>query len=133
MEQTTAGIDTTKDRLDVVIIPNSQHQSFANNEEGCEQLASWLGEISPTLIAIEAAGGYEMVAVSILSTAGLPIVVVNPRQVRNYAKALGKLAKTDMIDAGVIAEFAHNVEPELRPLPANKVWLSRPWFCGAGN
>ena len=117
MEQTTAGIDTSKDRLDVVIIPNSQHQSFANDEEGCEQLASWLGEITPDLIAIEATGGYEMLAVSILSTVGLPIVVVNPRQVRNYAKALGKLAKTDMIDASVIAEFAQNVQPEVRPLP----------------
>ena len=117
MEQTTVGIDTSKDRLDVVIIPNSQHQSFANDEQGCEQLASWLGDISPNLIAIEATGGYEMLAVSILSTVGLPIVVVNPRQVRNYAKALGKLAKTDMIDAGVIAEFAHNVQPEVRPLP----------------
>lgn len=117
MEQTTVGIDTSKDRLDVVIIPNSQHQSFANDEQGCEQLASWLGDISPNLIAIEATGGYEMLAVSILSTGGLPIVVVNPRQVRNYAKALGKLAKTDMIDAGVIAEFAHNVQPEVRPLP----------------
>jgi transposase len=117
MEQITVGIDTSKSRLDVVIIPNSQHQSFANDEEGCEQLASWLGGISPNLIAIEATGGYEMLAVSILSTVGLPIVVVNPRQVRNYAKALGKLAKTDMIDAGVIAEFAHNVQPEVRPLP----------------
>lgn len=117
MEQTTVGIDTSKDRLDVVIIPNSQHQSFANDEQGCEQLASWLGDISPNLIAIEATGGYEMLAVSILSTGGVPIVVVNPRQVRNYAKALGKLAKTDMIDAGVIAEFAHNVQPEVRPLP----------------
>src|SRR5210317_2107985 len=58
-----------------------------------------------------------MLAVSILSTAGLPIVVVNPLQVRNYAKALGKLAKTDMIDASVIAEFAQNVQPEVRPLP----------------
>lgn len=117
MEQITVGIDTSKSRLDVVIIPNSQHQSFANDEEGCKQLASWLGDISPNLIAIEATGGYEMLAVSILSTVGLPIVVVNPRQVRNYAKALGKLAKTDMIDAGVIAEFAQNVQPEVRPLP----------------
>lgn len=116
MEQTTVGIDTSKERLDVVIIPNSQHQSFANDDAGCELLASWLGEISPDLIAIEATGGYEMLAVSMLTTAGLPIVVVNPRQVRNYAKALGKLAKTDLIDARVIAEFAQNVQPEVRPL-----------------
>ena len=117
MEQTVVGIDTSKDRLDVVIIPNEQQQSFNNDDAGCEQLASWLEEYAPDLIAIEATGGYEMLAVSTLSIAELPIVVVNPRQVRNYAKALGKLAKTDMIDARVIAEFAHNVKPDVRPLP----------------
>lgn len=116
MEQTIVGIDTSKDRLDVIIVPGEHQQSFSNDDAGCEKLAAWLGGQCPDIIALEATGGYEMLAASSLSVAGLPVVVVNPRQVRNFAKALGKLAKTDAIDALVIARFAEAVKPEVRPL-----------------
>lgn len=116
MEQTFAGIDISKDRLDVVLIPGEQQQSFSNDDAGCEQLASWLAAHNPDLIVCEATGGYEMLTASTLSAAGLPVVVVNPRQVRSFAKALGKLAKTDALDAWVIARFAQAVQPEIRPL-----------------
>jgi transposase len=110
------GIDVSKDRLDMAMRPGGQLQSVNNDVPGIRQLVSALGDASPELIVLEATGGLEMAAVSALLEAGLPVVVVNPRQVRDFAKAVGRLAKTDRIDAEVLAHFAEAVRPETRPL-----------------
>jgi len=110
------GIDVSKDTLDVGIIPTEEVKRFTNDDNGCRELASWLSGSPPNLIVLESTGGLEMQAAGVLSSAGLPVVIVNPRQVRNFARALGKLAKTDAIDALVIARFAQAVQPKVRPL-----------------
>jgi len=116
VEQNIVGIDVSKECLDIAVIPSESLKSFSNDELGCSKLAVWLETITPDLIVMEATGGLEMMAASMLSAAKLPVVIVNPRHVRNFAKALGKLAKTDAIDALVIARFAQAVNPEIRPL-----------------
>ncbi len=116
MEQIYAGIDASKERLDVAVVPTEQSKSFCNDEAGCEALSTWLMTIKPTMVVLESTGGLEMLAASMLSENELPVVIVNPRHVRNFARALGKLAKTDAIDAVVIARFAQAVKPEVRPL-----------------
>jgi transposase len=90
--------------------------SFANTEDGVSAMRDFIQSFSPRLIVLEATGGWEAVGVSVLAAKGLPVVVVNPRQVRNFAKAMGLLAKTDKIDARTIARFAEAVKPEVRPL-----------------
>jgi transposase len=110
------GIDVSKDALDVGIIPKEEVKRFTNDDNGCKDLASWLCELSPVLIVLESTGGIEMKAASVLSSAGLQAAIVNPRQVRNFARAMGKLAKTDAIDALVIARFAQAVQPKVRPM-----------------
>jgi transposase len=110
------GIDVSKDALDVGVIPKEDVRRFTNDDDGCRELAVWLGELSPDLIILESTGGLEMKAAGMLSSAGLPVVIVNPRQVRNFARAMGKIAKTDAIDALVIARFAQAVQPKVRPL-----------------
>lgn len=112
-----AGIDVAKDKLDVHLHPSGESLSVANNESGLEELISRLKGRKPSIIAIEASGGFEAVAVASLATAGLPVVVVNPKQIHAFAKALGLNAKTDTLDASVIARFAEAVKPEIRPLP----------------
>lgn len=117
MEQNSfIGIDVSKGALDVAVVPSEEIRHFENNDVGCRNLVVWLAEVKPPLIVLESTGGIEMLAASMLSSAGLPAVIVNPRQVRNFAKAMGKLAKTDAIDALVIAHFAQAVKPEVRPL-----------------
>jgi transposase len=111
------GIDVSKDRLDVHIQPGGAAFEVASDEAGLAVLVERLGGLAPRIVALEASGGYEAAAVATLATAGLPVVVVNPAQVRSFAKALGKRAKTDPIDAGVIARFAEATQPETRPLP----------------
>lgn len=115
--RTYVGIDVSKDRLDVASI--GQHASFSlpNTPAGITRMASRVGSLSPALIIVEATGGLETGAATALSAAELPIVVVNPRQVRDFAKATGQLAKTDRIDAVVLARFGQAVRPEPRPLP----------------
>lgn len=110
------GIDVSKDTLDVGLVPQGDIRQFPNTEGGCSALIAWLAKKTPSLIVAEASGGYEMLSVGTLAAASLPVVVVNPRLVRNFARALGKLAKTDAIDALVIARFAQSVRPEVRPL-----------------
>lgn len=110
------GIDVSKDALDVGVIPKEDVRRFTNDDDGCRELAVWLGSLSADLIILESTGGLEMKAAGVLSSAGLPAVIVNPRQVRNFARALGKIAKTDAIDALVIARFAQAVQPKVRPL-----------------
>lgn len=110
------GIDVSKDSLDVQTYPVTQSTQFANDSSGFRALIRSLKKSRVALIVVEATGGYEAAVVADLAQANLPVVVVNPRQVRNYALALGILAKTDGIDAGVIARFAHDVKPPVRPL-----------------
>ena len=111
------GIDVSKARLDVAIRPSGEGESVANDKTGIKALVKHLGEIQPALIVLEATGGVERHLTCALASAELPVVVVNPRQVRDFAKATGQLAKTDAIDAVVLARFAETVRPVLRPLP----------------
>lgn len=111
------GIDVAKDRLDVHVRPGGEAFAVARDGEGVAMLVERLKESGPQLIVLEATGGFEQVVAAGLAGAGLPVVVVNPRQIRDFARALGRLAKTDRIDAEVIALFAERVRPELRPLP----------------
>ena len=110
------GVDVSKDNLDVAIGPDKDIITFANNQKGTDALVKRLSRIVPELIVFESTGGYELLAASSLAEAVLPVVIVNPRQVRNFAKATGILAKTDAIDARVIAHFAKAVKPDIRPL-----------------
>jgi transposase len=111
------GVDVSKGRLDVAVRPSGESASFSNDELGIKPLVNRLGEIQPTLIVLEATGGIERQLVRALVSAELPVVVVNPRQVRDFAKASGQLAKTDAIDAMVLARFAEAIRPTVRPLP----------------
>jgi transposase len=110
------GIDISKRRLDVAIRPVGEAFSLDNNEPGVRRLVKLLGKWSPQLIVMEATGGHEYAAASGLMKAGFPVAVVNPRQVRNFARAVGKLAKTDPIDAKILAHFGEAVQPPIRPI-----------------
>jgi transposase len=111
------GIDVSKDRLDVCRRPSGTAFAVARDGEGLAGLIERLQGARPELIVLEATGGFEQVVAAGLAGAGLPVVVVNPRQIRDFARSMGRLAKTDRIDAEVIALFAERVRPELRPLP----------------
>jgi transposase len=110
------GIDVAKSELVVAVRPTGEQWSVSNDEAGVRELVARLGPLTPTLIVLEATGGYELLCVAALAAAGLPVVVVNPRQVRDFARATGQLAKTDRIDADILALFAERVQPALRPL-----------------
>lgn len=111
------GIDVSAARLDVAIRPHGTLVDVPNDPAGHSALVERLQELQPTLVLLEATGGLETPVVGALGAAGLPVVVINPRQVRDFARALGRLAKTDRIDAQVLAEFADRVRPTPRPLP----------------
>jgi transposase len=117
MEMITVGIDVSKDRLDVAVRPSGEAFVVERNAAGLELLVARLKELAPHLVALEATGGFETVATAALAAAKLPVVVVNPAQIRSFAKAIGQRAKTDPIDAAVIAHFAEATKPEVRPLP----------------
>jgi transposase len=117
MDAMVIGIDVSKDRLDVAVRPTGENFVFKRTAAGIEDLVARLTTVSPTLVAIEATGGFETVVAAGLAGAGLPVVVVNPAQMRAFAKALGKRAKADPIDAAVIAHFAEATKPQLRRLP----------------
>lgn len=117
MDAIYVGIDVSKDRLDVAVRPTGESFAVARNGAGIDELIERLAAISPRLVAIEATGGFETIVAAGLAGAGLPVVVVNPAQVRAFANALGKRAKTDPIDAKVIAHFAEATKPQLRQLP----------------
>jgi transposase len=110
------GIDVSKDLLDVAVVPDNEVWSVDNDEEGIRTLLKDTKRLRPRLIVLESTGGLETAVVALLATARLPVVVVNPRQVRDFAKSLGKLAKTDKIDAQVLAHFGEATKPEVRPL-----------------
>ena len=117
MDATVVGIDVAKDRLDVCVRPGNESFVIARSGAGIEDLVERLQKLSPRIVAIEATGGFETVVAAGLAAAALPVVVVNPAQVRAFAQALGKRAKTDPIDAAVIAHFAEATKVEPRPLP----------------
>ena len=111
------GIDVSKDRLDVHVLPEGEAFAVARDGKGLAELIERLQPLGCTAVAVEATGGFETVVAAGLGGAGLPIVVVNPAQVRAFATALGKRAKTDPIDAAVIARFVEATRPQIRPLP----------------
>jgi len=112
------GIDVSKDRLDVHVLPSDEAFAVARHGEGLEQLVERLRALPAALVVLEATGGYETVVAAALAAAKLPLVVVNPRQIRDFARAVGRLAKTDRLDAQIIARFAEAVRPEPRPVPS---------------
>jgi transposase len=117
MDAIVVGIDISKERLDVALRPGGEAFTVERNAAGLELLVGRLKELVPQIIALEATGGFETVAAAALAAAGLPVVVVNPAQIRAFARALGQRAKTDPIDAAVIAHFAEATKPEPHPLP----------------
>jgi len=117
MDIITVGIDVSKDRLDVAVRPSGEAFVVERNAAGLERLVVRLREVSASIVALEATGGFETIAAAALAAAGLPVVIVNPAQIRAFAKAVGQRAKTDPIDAAVIAHFAEATRPEVRPLP----------------
>jgi len=110
------GVDVCKDSLYVAIGPEKEIITFTNDRKGVDALIKKLSRIGPELIVLESTGGYERLAASSFVEAGLPVVIVNPRQVRDFAKSVGILAKTDAIDARVITRFAAAVKPDVRQL-----------------
>ncbi len=117
MDALYVGIDVSKDRLDVYVRPTGKSCAVARDGKGLEELVKRLRALAPALIAVEATGGYETVVAAALAGAALPLAIVNPAQVRHFARAIGKRAKTDPIDAQVIAHFAEAAKPEPRAVP----------------
>jgi transposase len=110
------GIDVSKDRLDVCIRPEGEIVMFARDSEGIKALVDRMQQLKPQIVVLEATGGFEAPVVAALADGGVAVAVVNPRQIRDFAKATGKLAKTDTLDAAAIAHFAEAIKPEPRPL-----------------
>ena len=123
METIYVGIDVSKDRLDVHVRPGEEAFAVARDGKGLEELVARLQAISPVLIAVEATGGFETIVAAALAGAQLPLVVVNPAQIRHFAQAVGQRAKTDPIDAAVIARFVEAVKPEPRAMPDQEARL----------
>jgi transposase len=117
MDSITVGIDVSKDRLDIAVRPSGEAFVVERSAAGLEQVVVRLRELSPHVVALEATGGFETIAAAALAASGLPVVIVNPAQIRAFAKAIGQRAKTDPIDAAVIAHFAEATQPQVRPLP----------------
>lgn len=111
------GIDVSKETLDVAVRPAGQHFQVKNDEKGHAEICKRLAKVRPERVVLEPTGGYEQAVVQALVRAKLPVVVVNARQVRDFAKAAGRLAKTDQIDADVLAHFGEALKPEIRALP----------------
>ena len=117
MDAIYVGIDVSKDKLDVHVRPGGESFVVARSGKGIDELLARLAPMSPRLVALEASGGFERVVTAGLAGAGLPVALVNPARVRAFAQSLGRLAKTDAIDAAVIAHFAEAAKPEARALP----------------
>lgn len=116
-QQPFVGIDVSKDYLDIGVRPGGKPERIRNREAEIDQLVQQLKDLQPALIVLEATGGLEMPVAAALAVAGLPVAIVNPRQVRKFAEATGQLAKTDKIDALVLAHFAEAIRPAPRDLP----------------
>lgn len=117
MEPTVVGIDVSKDRLDVAVLPSGEAFAVTRDAAGLDALTARLLPLEPQAVALEATGGYETVVAATLAAAGLPVVVLNPAQIRAFGRALGQRVKTDPIDAALIARFTAATKPEIRPLP----------------
>jgi transposase len=117
MEPVYVGIDVAKGRLDIHVLPAGEAFTVPRDGESVASLVERLKALSPALIVLEATGGFETIVAATLGQAGLPVAAVNPRQIRAFARSVGQLAKTDALDAAVIAMFAERIRPELRPLP----------------
>jgi transposase len=118
MEQAISiGFDVSKERLDVAILPSQTSFAVGRDAGGLAELVQRLRDLVPERVVLEATGGFEQVVAASLGGAGLPVIVINPRQIRDFARAIGRLAKTDRIDAEVIALFGERVRPPVRPLP----------------
>ena len=115
-EPSYVGIDVSKAKVDVAVRPTGQRWVVPYDEPGVEELVVQMVDLDPALVLLEASGGLELPLVAALASAALPVVVVNPRQVRDFARATGTLAKTDSLDAAVLAHFADAVRPSVRPL-----------------
>ena len=111
------GIDVSKAHLDVHVLPTGDSFRVSHDDDGLVTLIERLRPVAPVVLVLEATGGYEVTAAATLASAGLPVAVVNPRQIRDFARATGQLAKTDTLDARVIALFAEAVRPAPRPMP----------------
>ena len=116
MDKEFVGIDVSKDNLDVAAFTANQKWRFSNDETGVNQLIEAMNPLSPALMVMESTGGYETPLAYALYEARIPCAIVNPREVRDFARATKKLAKTDTIDAQVLAHFAAVIKPEPRPL-----------------
>lgn len=111
------GIDVSKAQLDVYVHPTAQRYCFKQTNKALVTLGQSIQSLNPALVVMEASGGFESTVAGLLAALGLPVVVVNPRQVRDFARATGTLAKTDLIDAQILARFGEAVKPQVRPLP----------------
>ena len=116
-EAVCIGVDVAKSALDVVVTDSEEARQFANDDKGISQVVSYIADLKPVMIILEATGNLEMPLAAALQAGRLPVVVINPRQVRDFARATGALAKTDTIDARILALFGARVKPEIRPLP----------------
>src|SRR5438477_4366902 len=121
MSRTLIGVDVCKDFLDAHARPAGLKHRFDNTPAGVEQLVAWVQPLAPERVVLESTGPYQKAAVGALLAAGLPAVVVNARQVRDFAKGTGQLAKTDALDAAVLAHFGEVVATVVRPLPPAEV------------
>ncbi len=115
--QTYIGIDVAKGHLDVHALPSGEAWQSANDPDGIDALVARVTTLGPALVVLEASGKYEAPCAAALAAAGVPVAVVNPRQARDFGKSTGQLAKTDTLDAAMLALFAERVRPEPRPLP----------------
>ncbi len=117
MTDVYVGIDVSKSRLDIAVRPTGEAWSVANDEDAIDSLVSRIQQLTPSLVVLEASAGYERPVVAALAVARLPVAVVNPRQARDFARATGTLAKTDSLDARVLAHFGEAVRPRVSPVP----------------
>jgi transposase len=115
--QPSVGVDVSQATLDVAIYPSGEWWQVTNDERGIAELVERFTSLAPQRIVLEATGGYELLLLAACGIADLPVVAVNPRQVRDFARSIGQLAKTDALDAHVLAQFAAQIQPKLRPLP----------------
>ena len=127
-EATYVGIDVAKAQVDVAVRPTDERWEVSHDDAGIRQLISKLKTLEPVMVLLEASGGLELPLVAALAAEAVPVVVVNPRQVRDFARATGKLAKTDSLDAAAIAHFAEAVRPPCAPCGTPKPRPSTPWL-----
>jgi transposase len=111
------GVDVSKESLDMAVCCTGEIRSFGNDDAGIAEATTWLKQVNPVIIVMEATGGMEVSLYVAFQEANLPVAVVNPRQIRDFAKSMGILAKTDKVDARVLARYAATIQPEARPLP----------------